>query len=102
MRRREFTTLVVGAAALWPTLALAQRLNKTPHVGVLSPGNPPPGDPFRQAEWFEAGLRELSWQVGKTILIEYRYAEGRLDRLPGMAAELVRLPADVIIARGQT
>src|SRR5436305_5142329 len=102
MRRREFLGVISGAAAMWPVAARAQQSIKLPRVGVLSPGNPPPGDPFRQAERFEAGLRELGWQLGKSILIEYRYAEGQLDRLPSMAAELVRLPVDVIIARGQT
>jgi ABC-type uncharacterized transport system substrate-binding protein len=102
LKRREFITLLGGAAAAWPLAARAQQAGKIPRVGVLSPGNPPPGDPFRQAERFEAGLRTLGWQPGKTILVEYRYAEGRLERLPGMAAELVRLPVDVIIARGQT
>jgi ABC-type uncharacterized transport system substrate-binding protein len=101
LKRREFIAVVVGAAA-WPLAVRAQQSTKLPRVGVLSPGNPPPGDPFRQAERFEAGLRELGWQPGKSILIEYRYAEGQLDRLPSMAAELVRLPVDVIIARGQT
>jgi putative ABC transport system substrate-binding protein len=101
MRRRDFIT-VLGAAAAWPQVVSAQQPSKASRVGVLSPGHPPPGDPFRQAERFEAGLREIGWEPGKTILIEYRYAESRLDRLPGMAAELVGLPVDVIIARGQT
>jgi putative ABC transport system substrate-binding protein len=47
-------------------------------------------------------LRVLGWEPGKTILVEYRYAQGQLDQLPGMAAELVRMPVDVLIARGQT
>jgi putative ABC transport system substrate-binding protein len=102
MRRRDFITLFGGATAAWPLVARAQPAGKIPRVGVLSPGNPPPGDPFRQAERFEEGLRVLGWQPGKTILVEYRYAEGRLGRLPGMAAELVRMPVDVIVARGQT
>src|SRR6187455_1965669 len=102
MRRREFLGALGSTAMPWPLTAHAQQASKVPRVGVLSPGNPPPGDPFRQAERFEAGLRELGWQVGKNILIEYRYAEGRLDRLPGMATELVGLPVDAIIARGQT
>jgi len=102
VNRRQFIVFLGGGAATWPLAARAQQSSKVPRIGVLSPGKPPPGDAFRQAERFEAGLRELGWQPGKTILIEYRYAEGRLDRLPGMAAELVRLPVDVIIARGQT
>jgi putative ABC transport system substrate-binding protein len=102
MRRREFIGALGSLAMSWPLIAHAQQSTKVPRVGVLSPGSPPPGDPFRQAERFEAGLRELGWQPGKTILIEYRYAEGRLDRLPALAADLVSLPVDAIIARGQT
>ena len=101
-KRREFITLLGGAAAAWPLAARAQQSSKIPRVGVLSPGSPPPADLFRQAERFEAGLRELGWHPGRSILIEYRYAAGQLDRLPSMAVELVRLPVDVIIARGQT
>ena len=100
-RRKLLTAL--GASALTASFgSFAQQQGKTPQVGVLSPGNPPPGDPFRQAERFEAGLRELGWRPGSNILIEYRYAEGKLERLPGLAAELVRVPVDVIVARGQT
>ena len=83
-------------------LAQAQQTGKVPRIGVLSPGNPPPGDAFRQREWFEAGLRELGWRPGSNIVIEYRYAEGKLERLPALAAELVRIPVDVIVGRGLT
>jgi ABC-type uncharacterized transport system substrate-binding protein len=102
VRRREFIELLGGTVLAWPASVSAQSINKVPCVGVLSPGSPPPADPFRQAENFEAGLRELGWQPGANITIKYRYAEGRLERLPAMAAELVALPVDVIVARGQT
>jgi putative ABC transport system substrate-binding protein len=102
MKRREFFTVICSAALAWLAPALAQQSSKVPRVGVLSPGYPPPRDPFRQAERFEAGLGELGWQPGKTILIEYRYAEGQLQKLSEMAVELARLPVDVIVARGQT
>jgi len=65
MRRREFLGALGSAAMPWPLTAQAQQSSKVPRVGVLAPGNPPPGDPFRQAERFEAGLRELGWQPGK-------------------------------------
>src|SRR5262249_44102103 len=71
-------------------------------VGALSPTKPPPDDAFRQQEHFEAGLRELGWAPGSNVVIEYRYAHGNLDRLPALAAELVRLPVHVIVARGLT
>ena len=82
--------------------AEAQTPAKVPRVGVLSPGNPPPDDAFHQRERFEAGLRELGWTPGSNILVDYRYAEGKLERLPALAAELVRIPVDVIVARGLT
>jgi len=82
---------------LAPLAALAQQDGKVPRVGVLRPGDPPPGD-FRQREAFERGLRELGWIPGTNILIEYRYAEGNSNRLTELAAELVRLPVDVIVA----
>lgn len=77
--------------------AQAQQPGKIPRVGVLRPGNPPPGD-LGQRDAFERGLRDLGWTPGRNIVIEYRYAEGRAERLPELAAELVRLPVDVIVA----
>jgi len=82
-----------------PLSAGAQQPAKIPRVGVLSPGNPPPGDQFRQREAFEAGLADLGWTPGTRVIIEYRYAEGTRERLSELAAELVRLPVDVIVAR---
>ena len=102
MRRREFITLLGSAAAAWPLAVRAQQAAKVPRVGVLSPGNPPPGDAFRQRERFEARLNELGWRPGSNIVVEYRYAEGKLERLPTLAADLVRIPVDVIVARGLT
>jgi putative ABC transport system substrate-binding protein len=75
----------------------AQQSGKIPRVGVLRPGDPPPGD-FGHREAFEGGLRDLGWTPGTNILIEYRYAEGNTERLSQLATELVRLPVDVIVA----
>jgi putative tryptophan/tyrosine transport system substrate-binding protein len=103
MNNRRKLVVALGAGALAaPFGSFAQQHGKTPRVGVLSPGNPPPNDPFRQAEWFEAGLRELGWKPNSNILIEYRYAAGKVERLPGLAEELVRIPVNAIVARGQT
>ncbi len=74
-------------------LAEAQQPKKVPRVGILRLGSPP--DPFVEA--FRQGLRDLGYMEGKNILIEYRYAEGKSDRLPNLAAELVRIKSDVIV-----
>jgi putative ABC transport system substrate-binding protein len=74
----------------------AQAPGKVPRVGILGPRNLSDGAGFFDA--FRQGLRELGWVEGQNIAIEYRLAEGRLDRLPHLAAELVRLKVDVILA----
>jgi putative ABC transport system substrate-binding protein len=95
-RRRFLLTSLAGALAA-PLAAGAQQAGKIPRVGVLRPGNPPPGD-FGHRGAFEGGLRDLGWMPGTNLLIEYRYAEGKPERLSELAAELVRLPVDVIVA----
>jgi putative ABC transport system substrate-binding protein len=101
MAVKSTVTRLVATAVLLLVGALAvpaqPQPGKIPRVGVLRPGNPPPGD-FGQREAFEAGLRELGWTPGTNILIEYRYGEGRHDRLSELAAELVGMPVDVIVA----
>jgi putative ABC transport system substrate-binding protein len=91
--RREF---LVAAAVLAAPLAAEAQVGKVPRVGFLGPRSRSDGAPFLDA--FLQGLRELGWAEGHNIAIEYRFAEGRLDRLPGLAAELVRLKVDVILA----
>ena len=94
MRRREFVSLLSGAAA-WPFAAGAQQLGKLSTIGFLhygSPGPSPEVDAFRQ------GLRDLGYIEGKNINIEYRFASGRVERLPELAAELVHLKPDVIVS----
>jgi len=102
MNRRAFLASIAAGVALAPLAAEAQQTGKVARVGVLSPGSPPPGDPFHQRERFEAGLRELGWTPGSNVVIDYRYAEGQLERLPALAQELVRVPVEVIVARGLT
>jgi putative ABC transport system substrate-binding protein len=102
MRLIGLAVVVTLSLLLAPFAAKAETLGKVPRVGVLSPGKPPPNDAFHQRDRFEAGLRELGWTPGTNIVIEYRYAEGNLERLPTLAGELVRVPVDVIVARGLT
>jgi putative tryptophan/tyrosine transport system substrate-binding protein len=95
MRRRAFITLLGGAAAGWPLAARAQQPSKIPHIGLLSPFSPSDAALWNQA--FLRGLRDLGWVDGKSIIIEYRYAEGQNDRLPGLVADLIRLKVDIIV-----
>ena len=94
MRRREFIALV-GGAAVWPVAAGAQQPGKVPTIGFLG------GDTAAaMAQWtaaFVARLRELGWVEGRTVAIEYRWAEGSSDRLADIAAEFVRRKVDVIV-----
>jgi putative ABC transport system substrate-binding protein len=78
----------------------AQQAKKVPRVGFLSTSSPSAAS-FR-TEPFRQGLRELGYVEGKNIVVEYRYAEGKLDRVPALAAELVRLKVDVIVTAGPT
>ena len=97
MRRREFITLLGGAAATWPIAARAQP-GKTPTVGFLGASTPAGAGPWVAA--FAQRLRELGWTQGRTVAIEYRWAEGRNERMAEIAAEFVRAKADVIVAQG--
>ena len=98
MKRREFITLVGGAAAAWPRAARAQEAAKQPTIGFLGGGTP-----SSQSQWaiaFAQRLRELGWIDGRTVAIEYRWGEGRVERYAEIAAEFVRLNVDVILAGG--
>jgi putative ABC transport system substrate-binding protein len=99
MDRRGFVLAMAGSLLARPLAAGAQPAGKVPRVGVLSPTNRPPRDPFRHRETFEAALRELGWTPGTNIVVDYRYAEGKLERLRALADELARIPVDVIVAR---
>ena len=98
MRRREFLTLLGGAAVSWPLAARAQQPGKLPTIGYLGSGTP-----ATQSAWvaaFVQRLRELGWIEGRTVAIEYRWAEGRDERFTKIAAELVRFKVDVIVTSG--
>jgi ABC-type uncharacterized transport system substrate-binding protein len=94
MRRREFITLLGGAAAAWPLTARAQQIGKMPSVGVLVSLSAP--HPFTEA--FRSGLRDLGYDEGRNVTIEWRYADAQFSRAVELAAELVRLQVDVIAA----
>ena len=94
MKRREFITLLGGAAAAWPLAAHAQQLRKLPHIGVLVSASPP--HPFADALW--RGLHSLGYSEGQNIKVEFRYTDGRSDRAAELAVELVRSDVAVIVA----
>jgi putative ABC transport system substrate-binding protein len=98
MKRRDFITLVGGAATAWPLAARGQQTAKPPTVGVLGPGTP-----SSYGQWVAAFVRrlhELGWIEGRTVTIEYRWAEGRTERAADIAAEFVQRRVDVIVTSG--
>ena len=95
MKRREFMTLICGAAAAWPLVAHAQQ-RAMPVIGVLGSGSPAPLFTDALAE----GLKETGYVEGRNVRIEYRWANGAYDRLPALAAELVDLRVSVLATFG--
>jgi putative tryptophan/tyrosine transport system substrate-binding protein len=98
MRRREFMTLVGGAAVAWPLAGRAQQAAKLPTIGFLGTPAASAWAPWTAA--FVQRLRELGWIEGRTVAIQYRWAEGRAERWAEFAAEFVGLKVDVIVSGG--
>ena len=98
MKRREFITLLGGTVAAWPLAARAQQPPRLPTIGFLVPGTPESHGKWVAA--FAQRLSELSWIEGRTVAVEYRWAEGRNERMVEIAAEFVRLKVDVIVTSG--
>src|SRR5215472_8420679 len=98
MKRRDFITLLGGAAAAWPLAAHAQQAGKLPTIGFLGTTTPSAWSQWVAA--FVQRLRDFGWIEGRTIAVEYRWAEGRDERFVEIAAELVQLKVDVIVTSG--
>src|SRR5262249_3047585 len=98
MKRREFIAILGGAAAAWPGAAIGQPAGRISRIGVLWPGASPPAPP--RMESFRQALRQLGFVEGQNLAIELRYAQGGLQQLPDLAAELVRLKVDIITTFG--
>src|SRR4029453_16262592 len=98
MRRREFIMFVGFSAVARPIGALAQKTSKIWRVGMLETTSETLNAPNVNA--FRRGLRELGYVEGQNLVIEYRSGEGRIERFPDLAVELVRLKVDVLVTRG--
>ena len=96
MRRREFVTFLGGSVAAWPLAALAEQA--LPVIGFLNSASPIPWKDY--VAGFRAGLKETGFVDGQNVTIEFRWAEGHYDKLPGMAADLVRRKVAVLVATG--
>jgi putative ABC transport system substrate-binding protein len=92
--RREFIGSIAGSVLAAPFAAIAQPSARLPRIGILANYEGPPWDGFR------AGLRELGYVEGRTLLIEWRWADGRVDRYPALASDLVRAKVDLIVTSG--
>jgi ABC-type uncharacterized transport system substrate-binding protein len=96
MERREFITVLGGAAAMWPLAARAQQpAGRIYRVGCLNIASRE--QLLASTKAFEEGLRSLGYRVGENVVIEYRFADGEMERLPALAADLVRLGVDIVV-----
>ena len=94
MKRREFITLLGGAAAAWPLAARAQRAASPRRIGVLLVGLSPES---REAKQFRLGLRDLGYTEGRDVVLEWRSANGDYHRVPELVADLIQSKVDVIV-----
>ena len=97
MTRREFITLLGGAAAAWPLAVRAQQAGKLPTIGILGPTTP--SSQAQDIAAFVQRLGELGWIESRNVAIEVRWAQGRLERYAEIAAEFVRLKVDAILTQ---
>jgi putative ABC transport system substrate-binding protein len=98
MKRRDFIAGLGGASVAWPLVARAEQVPKLPTIGFLGAGSPATWSHWTAA--FVQRLRELGWNEGRTVAIEYRWAEGRSERFAEIASEFVQLKVDVIVTSG--
>jgi putative ABC transport system substrate-binding protein len=99
MERRTFMAMLTGGIVVAPLAAEAQQAGKVWRIGYLDQGSAQQPSSRRYLEALRQGLRDLGWVEGRNIAIEVRYAEGKTDQLPALAADLVRLKVDLIVTR---
>ena len=98
MRRREFITVLGGMVAVWPLIAHGQQAGKIPRIGFM--GNSTAAMEANLIGPFRDGLRDLGYEEGHNLIIEFRWAEGKYDRFPALIAELLAAKVDVIVTAG--
>jgi putative tryptophan/tyrosine transport system substrate-binding protein len=98
MRRRDFIKVIVGSAAAWPLVARAQQASKVARIGFLGSTFASPW--ASRVEAFRSDLRDLGYVDGENIVIEFRWADEKYDRLADLAAELIRLKVDILVTYG--
>ncbi len=98
MKRREFITLLGGTAAIWPLAARSQQQPTMPLIGFFSGRSR--AETMTVMEHFQKGLADAGFVEGRNVRVEYRWADGRYDRLPALASEIVDLRPTVIVATG--
>src|SRR5215470_13408728 len=94
MRRRDFIKVIAGSAAAWPLAARAQQPAEVPRVGILSPAA---SEAAATLTAFREAIRDRGYVEGQTIALDFRLSKGIMDALPALAAELVRVPVNVIV-----
>ena len=97
MRRRDFIGAIAGSAATWPFAARAQRPGKVWRIGVLSGIASPPTVQSTPLRGLLNGMHQLGYQEGRDFSVEWRFADGKYDRFPELAADLVRLNVDIVV-----
>jgi putative tryptophan/tyrosine transport system substrate-binding protein len=100
MQRRGFITALGGAVVTWPLAARAQRLDPVRRIGVLLPYIESDSQAQARVTALQTALQKRGWASGRDVAFEFRYAEGQLDRLPALAADLVHTNVDVILTAG--
>ena len=100
LKRREFITLIGGAAASWPLVARSQQTDRVRRIGVLSSLARDDQDNNVRIAAFQQGLQQLGWTDGHNVRIDYRFVAGNSENYPKYAAELIALAPDVILAPG--
>jgi putative tryptophan/tyrosine transport system substrate-binding protein len=98
MKRREFITLLGGAAVAWPLAARAQQVEKVRRIAILTPFSANDAEGNARLTAFAQGLAQSGWTVGQNVRIDYRWGDGKADTMRKCAAELVALGPDVILA----